>query len=216
MLMGRVGQQLPALLCGETDALKLLNELKHSPVAEMRYHDDPVYLGMRLALEEIFRNLAGSWPVSRRLRILEITAGSSELPKILTGSLPEDRFDYVLALPDEAMQARQQIEYQEDASIVVARYEPATLKLSADRRLPDAFDVIVLHHALHRTNSPHTALAQIRHLLAAGGILCWLNSIQTGVPIFWKGSIPAGGVSATKRQIYQYLHCYRPQRGNNC
>src|SRR5690606_15206897 len=44
-LMGRVGQQLPALLCGETDALKLLDELKYSPVAEMRYHDDPIYLG---------------------------------------------------------------------------------------------------------------------------------------------------------------------------
>ena len=194
MLMGRVGQQLPALLCGETDALKLLNELKHSPVAEMRYHDDPVYLGMRLALEEIFRNLAGSWPVSRRLRILEIAAGSSRMPEILTGSLPEDRFDYVLALPDEAMQARQQIEYQEDASIVVARYEPATLKLSADRRLPDAFDVIVLHHALHRTNSPHTALAQIRHLLAAGGILLlaeqhsdWSTSFLEGIdPGWWR------------------------------
>lgn len=193
-LMGRVGQQLPALLCGEADALKLLDELKHSPVAEVRYHDDPIYLGMRLALEEIFRNLAAGWPASRRLRILEITAGSSELPKILTGSLPEDRFDYVLALPDEAMQARQQIEYQEDTGIVVARYEPATLRLTADRQLPDTFDVIVLHHALHRTNNLHTALAQTRHLLTAGGILLlaeqhsdWSTNFLEGIdPGWWR------------------------------
>lgn len=191
-LMGRVGQQLPALLCGETDALKLLDELKYSPVAEMRYHDDPIYLGMRLALEEIFRNLAGSWPASRRLRILEIAAGSSELPKILTTSLPEDRFDYVLALPDEVMQARQQAEYLDDASVVVARYEPATLQLAADRSLPETFDVIVLHHTLHRTNNPHTALAQIRRLLAAGGILLlaeqhsdWNTNFLEGIDSGW-------------------------------
>ncbi|MXS86208.1 SDR family NAD(P)-dependent oxidoreductase [Nitrosomonas sp. HPC101] len=193
-LLGRAGRQLPALLCGETDALKLLDELKHSPVAEMRYHDDPIYLGMRLALEGTLKSLADSWPVSRRLRILEVTAGSSELPEILTCSLSQDRFDYILALPDEATQARQQAEYQDNTSIVVARYEPATLQLTVDHPLPDTFDVVILRYALHRTSNPSAALIQIRSLLAAGAILLlveqhsdWSINFLEGIdPGWWR------------------------------
>lgn len=68
------------------------------------------------------------------------------------------------------------------------------MKLTADHPLPDTFDVIVLHHALHRTNNPHTALAQTRHLLAAGGILLlaeqhsdWSTHFLEGIdPGWWR------------------------------
>lgn len=169
--LGRVGKQLPALLRGEVEGDNLLNELHHSPIAEALYHDDPVYLGLRLALESTLRHLARNWPASRRLRVLEITSGFSELPKTLIDLLPEDRFDYVLALPNEAMQTRLLTEYQEHANVVVSTLEFANWQLLTEQVVPSAFDVVILRHSLHRCPDVMVAFTQIRHWLAANGIL---------------------------------------------
>lgn len=192
-LIGRVGRQLPALLRGEIDGHGLLNELRHLPAAETLYCSDPAYLGVRLAAEEGLRHLAADWPGSRRLRVLEIAAGPSDLPKTLAEALPEDRFDYVLATPDAATQARQQAEYQEHANIVVATFDAVVWKLDADRKLPEAFDVVILRHTLHRAARPHAALAQARRWLAAGGLLIlaerhpdWSADFLDGIdPAWW-------------------------------
>lgn len=191
-LIGRVGRQLPALLAGEVDGCALTNELRHSPAAEVLYNDDPAYLGVRLALDGMLRYLVGNWPAARRLRVLEITAGPSSLPRILVDSLAADHFDYVLALPDDVAQARRQTEYHDHASVVVATFAASDWQLLTDRRLPDAFDVVILRHTLHRTVSPHAALAQTRRRLAAGGVLLlaerhadWSANFLAGIDPGW-------------------------------
>jgi NADPH:quinone reductase-like Zn-dependent oxidoreductase/NADP-dependent 3-hydroxy acid dehydrogenase YdfG/acyl carrier protein len=191
-LIGRVGHRLPALLQGEIDGRALSHELRQSPMAEALCNDDPACLGLRLALEGILRHLVRIWPAARRLRVLEIADGSSELPGTLIGFFPEDRFDYVLALPDEAMRARRQSEYQDHASVVVANFDLSEAKLTADRRLPDAFDVVILRHVLHRAASPRAVLAQTRRRLAAGGLLLlaerhpdWSASFLEGIDPDW-------------------------------
>jgi NADPH:quinone reductase-like Zn-dependent oxidoreductase/NADP-dependent 3-hydroxy acid dehydrogenase YdfG/acyl carrier protein len=207
-LIGRIGRQLPALLRGQTDAHELLRELRHSPVAEALYNDDPAYLGLRLGLDGILRYLAGGWPAFRRLRVLEITAGPSELPRTLIDSLPEDRFDYVLALPDEAAQAHQLTEYQDHANIVVATFDTSDWKLTTDRRLPGAFDVVILRHALHRAASPHAALVQARRWLAAGGVLLlaerhpdWSANFLEGIdPAWWQHNEEDSGAPISSLQ----------------
>ncbi|HNL96265.1 MAG TPA: SDR family NAD(P)-dependent oxidoreductase [Accumulibacter sp.] len=190
-LLGRVGRQLPALLAGAIDGRALLDELHHSPVAEVLYDDDPAYRGLRLAFDGMLRHLIDNWPSSRRLRILEIAAGASSLPRILLASLAADRFDYVLALPTEAAQARQQAEYQEHPSIVVTTFS-ADWQLPGDQRSPEAFDLVILRHTLHRTPSPHAALAQTRRWLAAGGIVLlaerhadWSANFLEGIDPGW-------------------------------
>jgi acyl carrier protein len=201
-LIGRVGRQLPALLCGGIDVGELVSDLRHSPVAEVLYNDDPLYLGLRLAGEGALRHLASGWPASRRLRVLEITAGPSELPKTLIDSLPEDNFDYVLALPNEAMQARQQTEYLEHANIVVATCDVLNWKITADQPLPDAFDVVLLRHTLHSAASPHAALSQVRRRLASGGMLLlaerypdWSANFLEGIdPGWWHENEEGAGV----------------------
>jgi len=192
--IGRVGRQLPALLSGGIDALELSEELRHSPVAEALYNDDPAYLGLGLACEGVLRHLANDWPVSRRLRVLEIAAGSSELPKTLIDSLPWDHFDYVLALPDETMAARRQAEYLKHANIVVATFDVSSWELSAGQPLPAAFDVVLLRHTLHRAVSPHAALSRVRRWLASGGMLLlaerypdWSANFLEGIdPGWWR------------------------------
>jgi len=193
-LMGRVGRQLPALLCGELDGQALARELRQSPVAEVLYDTAPGFLGMRVVLEERLNSLAEAWPATRRLRVLEIAAGASELPKTLMAALPEDRLDYVLAVSDEALQSRLQAEYQDHVNAVVASLTAQDWMLSTSERLPPAFDIVILQHSLHRTNVPQAALQQVWRWLVPDGLLLlverhpdWSADFLEGIdPDWWR------------------------------
>ncbi len=166
VLLGRVGRHLPHLLLHPAERPAFLDALRRSPVAEMLYQDDPAYAGMRQAVEHILTHLASDWPAHRRLRVLEIADGLSEVPRALLAALPEDRLDYVLALP-EAVAERQRAEYAHAPNLVVATLDTTSWQLAAETALPDKFDVVLLRHTLHRTVSPKAALNQMRRWLAA-------------------------------------------------
>src|SRR5690606_41156470 len=117
----------------------------------------------------LFRS-ASDGPVHRRLRVLEIADGPSEVPRAVLAALPEDRLDYVLALP-ETVAERQRAEYAHAPNLVIAPLDDASWQLSAETALPDGFDVVLLRHTLHRAVSPKAALNQVRRWLTAGACL---------------------------------------------
>lgn len=193
VLLGRVGRYLPHILSRESDHRQFLDALWRSPTAEILYDDDPAYSGMRIVIENILQHLAKGLPSPRRLRVLEIAAGPSEVPRSLLTALSEDRLDYVLALPDEAMAGRQQAEYVQYPNLAVAILKPADWRITADKVLPEAFDVVIVRHALHQALNPKAALNQARRWLAAGGCLLvaerypdWSADFLNGVdPAWW-------------------------------
>lgn len=170
VLLGRVGRRLPSLLLKESDRSQFANSLWRMPIAEILYQDDPAYSGTRQAIEQILHRLASDFAMHRRLRVLEIAAGPSEAPRAALSILPEERLDYVLALPEEVAE-RQQAEYAQYPNLVVARLDGANWQISAERMIPQTFDVVVLRHVLHRAASPKAAVNQARRWLAAGGCL---------------------------------------------
>lgn len=193
-LLARAGSQWSALLRGEIEGAALAQELEHSPIAEQLFHIDPAYLGVRLALEHMLQELAQDWPRQCRLRVLEISVGVTELPKVLLGTVSPDRLDYVLALPDDALQARHQAEYQGWSNMYVATYSAADMALAEESPSPDLFDVIVLRHCLHRASSPRAVLAKLQGKLAPGGLLLiaerysdWSACLTEGCdPLWWR------------------------------
>lgn len=170
VLLGRVGRHLPHLLLNPSGRDDFIAALRRSPVTETLYQDDPAYAGIRQAVEHLLRFLASDWPAHRRLRVLEIADGPSEVPRALLAALPEDRLDYVLALP-ESVAERQQVEYAHEPNLVIATLDNANWQLTAESRLPDKFDVVILRHTLHRAVSPKVALTQARRWLAANASL---------------------------------------------
>ncbi|MDR2787819.1 MAG: SDR family NAD(P)-dependent oxidoreductase [Candidatus Accumulibacter sp.] len=147
---------------------------------------------MRRAIEDILRHLADGLAPHRRLRVLEISAGPSEVPRALLAALPVDRLDYVSALPCEALAGRQQAEYAQYPNLTVSTLNPADWQAAAETAWPEAFDVIIVRHALHRTLSPKAALNRARRWLAAGGRLFvaerypdWSADFLNGVDSAW-------------------------------
>lgn len=191
VLLGRMGRHLPYLLLNPVERNDFIKALHRSPVAETLYQDDPAYAGMRQAVEHLLRFLASDWPAHRRLRILEIADGPSEVPRVLLDVLPEDRLDYVLALP-EVVAERQQAEYAHESNLVIATLDYTNWQLTAERTLPDKFDVVILRHTLHRAVSPKVVLNQARRWLAADARLIvaerhpdWSADILAGLDSNW-------------------------------
>lgn len=169
--VGRVGRHLPELLTGEADGHLLLCQLRHSHPCEKLYDDSPAYQGTRLAIQQTLRGVAATWPTNRRLRVLEIAGGASELPRHLGELLPNDRIDYVLAHADEEVCARLQAEYHNHPFVIVARVSGDGLELVAEKSLPDRFDVVILRHWIHLIRNPYVALMAAGRKLATGGLL---------------------------------------------
>lgn len=167
--IGLVGRELPALLRGEIAGEALLASLRRSPVLEVLYDDDPMYRGVRLALQNQLHALAMNLPVSQRLRVLEVAVGPSDLPRTLAACLPEDRFEYVLALPDADLQARQATQHHDLANVQVIGFDLQEWQLERSDTTP--FDVVILRHSLHRTVQVSSALVRSQQWLCAGGVL---------------------------------------------
>ena len=191
-LLGTAGAALPALLVDPDARQPLHAQLQRSPIAESLYHTDPAYLGTRSLLQALLQRLATALPQGQRLRVLEISAGLSELPKTALHALPADHLEYVLALPNEDLATRQAAEYEEDAPIIVAHYAATDGELTAERSLPAQFDLVIVQHSLHRMFNPEAVLAKIQAKLAPGAILAiaerypdWSINLIQGLDSAW-------------------------------
>ena len=192
-MFGQIGRHLPALLTAEIDPQSFLARMRQSASAESLHDEDPAYLGTRQAVQQTLAALAAELPASRRLRILELTDGVSEVPRAVHALLPEDRLDYVLVVPDDVARERSVAEYQNLSNVVVASIAHADWSLMADKPIPAAFDVVVLRHVLHRAASPKAVLTKAKRWLAHGGVLLvaeqhpdWSADFVSGLdPAWW-------------------------------
>lgn len=203
-MLGRVGRHLPELLLDESLGREYLSSLQNSLVAETIFVEDPAYFGIGIAIEHSLCHLAKSWPQNRRLRVLEITAGPSELPRRVLHEMSDDRLDYVLALDNEKYSERQQVEYQEFNNITLASFNNVDWELTADEALPEVFDVVILRHVLHKAGNIHATLGQAQSWLASGGVLLlaerypdWSTNFLAGLdPAWWHVADNDGGHSS--------------------
>lgn len=171
LFVGRVGYALVPLLKGERNPEEFLNTCLASPQWAAWYDDAPVYAESNVALREMLSAVVGQWPTDRRLRILEISSGSSELTRLFADFLPAERVDYVIAETEGGALAKLEAEYAGHPFIVVASLIPQDLALSAKQVLPDQYDLVILHHWLHRAQDLAIAVRQLSANLAAGGLL---------------------------------------------
>jgi len=202
VLLGRVGRHLAELLGGELDMREFIHGLRRSPSSETLLDDDPAYLGTRLAIQTIVQELERGLPGHRKLRILEISPGTSELARRVSSFLGEDRLEYALAITDEEARLRQQLEFQEMPRISVLGLDLADWNLASDIADAQPFDVVILHHVAHRTAFPQAALAHARRWLAQGGLLMvaerypdWSADMLGGLDSGWWSEADGGSRS---------------------
>ncbi len=170
-LAGRTGLHLPEIL---RDGGGLPGVPAGGAGAARLCDASPTWRLAAAAVGETLAAVAGAWPAGRRLRILEIGCGGTDLAADLLASLPMDRCDYVFAAADERARSRAAAELADYAGHRVIQLgidgDPAGQGLAAGD-----FDVVIANHALHSAGQPDLALAGLRRLLAEGGLLLALE-----------------------------------------
>ena len=171
LCVGRVGRRLAALLEGTEDVQALAHGIRGSNLIEALVDGAPAYRATNLALAELLDAMMRQWPRERRVRVLEISGGSSELHQRLVARLEPERLDYVIAGPENSQHAHLQAEYAAHPFVSIATLKGEDLSLTAASPLPSEFDLILVHHWLHGLPQLSVALAGLRAKLAPGGLL---------------------------------------------
>ncbi|MGZ4806862.1 MAG: SDR family NAD(P)-dependent oxidoreductase, partial [Ilumatobacteraceae bacterium] len=173
-LVERCASALPAVLRDDVDALTLLfpgggfDETRHL------YADTPpARVVNALVAAAVSAKASGSLP-DRRLRVLEVGAGTGATTAAVLDALPAGVVDYVFTdvSPAFVAAARDAIgsRFAERANmrfgVLDIESDPTSTPLEGDQ-----FDVIVAANVLHATADVAASLANIRRRLVPGGLL---------------------------------------------
>ena len=175
-LMGRMGTHLPAVLTGEEDISTLYHSLWSTPLVESLYEADPCYAGINQTLLQLLRTCIVSQPSHRKARILEVSPVASGLLAAMTAEFTPDQFEYVLAVGSESAASMLQADMYGRSHHYAAYFDTQGWKFAGTDAEVYAsnqalFDVVVIRHVLHQTQSATNALAQVKSWLAPGGIV---------------------------------------------
>ncbi len=169
-LLERGGQNLAAVLRGEYDPLQVLFPGGSFAVAEQLYDQSlsaKIYNGV---LRGLVQELAARLPRERKLRVLEVGAGTGGTPSFILQDFPADRTEYVFTDLSPLFLTRAREKFK---GFPFVRYELLDLERepSAQGFTPHCFDLVIGANVVHATRDLRETLTHIKTLLAPEGLL---------------------------------------------
>ena len=174
-VLSRCGGALAEVLRGRVEPLGLLFD-EAGPSAADLYRDAPAGRGINRWLSAAVAAAVSELPGERRLRVLEVGAGTGGTTGAVLQALPESRFDYVytdisagfLAGAAERFGAETGLQYR----VLDIERDPVEQGFPAH-----GYDVVIAGNVLHATRDIGETLGHCRRLLAPGGLLVALEGL---------------------------------------
>ena len=176
-LLGRCGGALAEVLQGRTDPLSLLFG-SDGPGAADLYRTAPAARAANRMLADAVRLAVANLPEGRRLRVLEIGAGTGSATEPILSELPVDRFDYVFTDISAGFFADAESRFA--ASGAPIEYRPLDIEADPVEQGfdPHGYDLVIAANVLHTTRDLGETLAHCRSILAPRGHLVALELIR--------------------------------------
>ncbi len=176
-LFRRSGDALAEVLRGKEDPLTLLFS-SGEPTAADLYLKAPVARAANRMLSDAVRTLVAGLPAERRLRVLEVGAGTGSATASVLPELPADRFDYVYTDISAGFFAEAEARFAEsgaplDYRVLDIEKDPVEQGFAAN-----GYDLIIASNVLHATRYLDETLAHCRKLLAPAGQLVALENLR--------------------------------------
>ena len=174
-LFRRSGGALAEVLRGNEDPLTLLFS-SGEPTAADLYLKAPVARAANQMLAEAVRALVAALPEDRRLRVMEVGAGTGSATASVLPELPEGRFDYVYTDISAGFFAEAEARFGDQG----IEYRPLDIEKDPVAQGFDShgYDLLIASNVLHATRYLQETLGHCRDLLAPSGHLIALENLS--------------------------------------
>ncbi len=193
-LLSRCGNALGEVLRGQADPLALLFD-SGDPTPGDLYLKTPMARATNRILKETVSALVSAFPADRRLRIIEIGAGTGSATAVILPELPKGRFDYVYTDISAGFFAAAEERFGDKESGM--DYRPLNIEKdpAAQGFALHSYDLLIASNVLHATRYLNETLAYCRDLLAPSGQIvafenliapCWMDLVFGLLDGWWR------------------------------
>ena len=174
-LFRRSGPALAEVLRGQADPLTLLFG-SGEPTAADLYLKAPVARAANQMLAEAVQALVAELPQGRRLRVIEVGAGTGSATASVLPELPDGQFDYTYTDISAGFFAEAEARFGDEG----VEYRPLDIERDPVAQGFDChgYDVLIASNVLHATRYLEETLAHCRELLAPSGHLVALENLR--------------------------------------
>ncbi len=176
-LFRRSADALPDVLLGEMDPLTLLFS-SGEPTAADLYKKAPVARAANRMLADATAALLRRMPAERRLRVIEVGAGTGSATAVVLPELPEGRYDFTYTDISAGFFAEAESLFGGSEAAIdyrVLDIEVDPVEQGFDRH---GYDIVIASNVLHATRYLDETLAHCRELLAPSGQLLALENLR--------------------------------------
>ncbi len=176
-LLRRSGAALSDVLLGHTDPLSILFRTDGPNLADF-YFSAPASRASNRLLAEAVASMVAEWPEDRRLRVIEVGAGTGSGTSVVLPELPKGNFDYVYTDISAGFFATAEDRFRESGASMV--YRPLDIERDPASQSYDlhSYDLLIAVNVLHATRDLGETLSHCRDLLAPSGQLIALESLR--------------------------------------
>ncbi|MYF24779.1 MAG: SDR family NAD(P)-dependent oxidoreductase [Nitrospira sp. SB0678_bin_10] len=176
-LFRRCGGALAEVLVGRMDPLTLLFSSGDPTPADL-YLKAPVARAANKMLRDAVRALLAKLPDNRRLRVVEVGAGTGSATTYILPELPEGRFDYTYTDISAGFFAEAEARFGDGGGCIEYRTLDVEKDPIAQGYAPHSYDLIIASNVLHATRYLQETLGHCRDLLAPSGQLVALENLS--------------------------------------
>ena len=176
-LLRRCGGALAEVLRGRTDPLSLLFG-GDGPGAADLYRTAPAARAATRMLAGAVAAAVSDLPEGRRLRVLEIGAGTGSATEPILDALPQGRFDYLFTDISAGFFAEAESRFAASGAPIEYRALDIEADPAAQGFDPHGYDLVIAANVLHATRDLGETLAHCHALLAPSGQLIALELVR--------------------------------------
>jgi acyl transferase domain-containing protein/acyl carrier protein/2-polyprenyl-3-methyl-5-hydroxy-6-metoxy-1,4-benzoquinol methylase len=170
MLLGRCGEKLAQVLRGKVEPLQLIFPEGSMTTSEHLYQDAPSFRIYNLLVHKAIQAALERLPSGRKVRILEIGAGTGSTASYVLPMLPAQQTEYVFTDVSQQFTTFAQSKFSNYSFI---EYRVLNIETDPVSQGFDAhsFDIILASDVLHATSDLRSTLENVKQLLASQGLL---------------------------------------------